>query len=85
MYSFAVMRLIHTKHILPLIYGVHRHHRGRGHAPQWNTSQNVAIQESFLFSVDYLLQQTPTTNPNAARQAIPASVAPNAISNEHLQ
>ena len=85
LHSLAEVRMLHSKYILSFISGADRHLCGRGHGPDWNTSQNVAIQESFLFSVDYLLQQTPTTNPNAARQVIPASVAPNAISNEHLQ
>ena len=76
---------IHRKYIVPLSYGADGHQGSRGHGPQWNTSQNVVIQERFLFSLDYVLQQTPTTNPNADRQAIPASVAPNANSNERLQ
>ena len=85
LHSFAVVRLIHIKYILPLIYGADGHQSSRGHGPQWNTSQNVAIQERFLSSVDYPLQQITRTNPNADRQAISTNVAPNATSTEHLQ
>ena len=84
-HSVAVVRMMQRKYTHSLISGADGHQGSRGHGPHLNTSQNVVIQERFLFSLDYLLQQTPTTNPNADRQAIPASVAPNANSNERLQ
>ena len=73
------------KYILSFISGADRHLCGRGHGPEWNTSQNVAIQERTLSSVDYALQHNAWTNPNAGRQAIFTYVAQNAISAEHLQ
>ena len=85
LYSRAVVRMIQRKYILSLIYGADGHQGSRGHGPHWNTSQNVAIQERTLSSVDYALQHNAWTNPNAGRQAISANVTPNAISTEHLQ
>ena len=75
----------HIKYIHSLISGADGHLCGRGRAPQWNTSQNVAIQERFLSSADYALQQNARTNRNAGRHVICTNVAPNAFSNLHLQ
>ena len=55
--SLAEVRMPHSKYILSFISGADRHLCGRGHGPEWNTSQNVAIQERFLSSTDYTLQQ----------------------------
>ena len=85
LHSLAVVRMIQRKYILSLISGADRHLRYCDHAPQGDTSQNVAIQERTLSSVDYALQHNAWTNPNADRQAISTNVAPNAISTEHLQ
>ena len=82
--SLAEMRMPHRKFILPFISGADRHLCGRGHGPEWNTSQNVAIHERFLSSVEYPLQQIVRTNPNADRRAISTNVAPNATFTEHL-
>ena len=80
LHSFAVVHMIHRKCILSLISGADRHLCVRGRAPQWNTSQNVAIQERFLSSTDYALQQNARTYRNAGRHVICTNVAPNAIS-----
>ena len=83
--SLAEMRMPHRKYILPFISGADRHLCGRGHGPEWNTSQNVAIHEKFLSSTDYTLQQIFRTNRNAGRHVISTIVAPNAFSNSQLQ
>jgi hypothetical protein len=67
-----------------LISGTERHLCGRGLAPQWNTSLNVAIQERFLCSVDYTLQQTTWLNSNADRRPICTNAALIVISIQHL-
>ena len=85
LHSFAVVHMIHRKYILSLISGADRHLCGRGHAPQWNTSQNVAIQERFLSSVDFPLQQNARLNHNAEIYPIYTNVAPNKFSTQHLQ
>ena len=82
--SLAEVRMCHRKYILPFISGADRHLCGRGHRPEWNTSQNVAIQERFLSSVEYPQQQIARTNRNADRQAISTNVAPNANSTQPL-
>ena len=84
LHSLAEVRVLHSKCILSPISGADRHLCGRGHGPDWNTSQNVAIQERFLSSVEYPLQQIVRTNPNADRRAISTNVAPNANSTQPL-
>ena len=74
----------HRKYILSFISGADRHLCGRGHGPVWNTSQNLAIHERFLCSVEYRLQQYARTIPNDGRRAICTNVAQNAMSIEHL-
>ena len=76
--------MIHRKYILPLISGTERHLCGRGLARQWVTSQKVTIQESFLCSADYTLQQNAWLNRNADRRPICTNAAPNENSTQHL-
>ena len=84
LHSLAKVRMLHSEYILSFISGDDRHLCGRGHGPDWNTSQNVAIQERFLSSVEYPLQQIVRTNANADRRAISTNVAPNANSTQPL-
>ena len=85
LHSFAEARMPHRKYIHSLISGADGHLCGRGHAPQWDTSQNVAIQERFLSSVDFPLQQNARLNHNAEIYPIYTNVAPNKFSTQLLQ
>ena len=84
LHSLAEVRMLHSEYILSFISGADRHLCGRGHGPDRNTSQDVAIQERFLSSVEYPLQQIVRTNLNADRRAISTNVAPNANSTQPL-